>query len=259
MTAENIMCFLNDDLKNKLKIKTEEEVTSTNTIVKDMAKKGETEHFILIADSQTEGRGRLGRTFYSPEKTGLYFSILLKPIIKTQDSVLITTAAAVSVVDSLERLGIKNAKIKWVNDVFVNDKKVCGILTEGNINALTKELDFVVLGVGINLFSPQKNFPEDIKNIAGSVFSEYNDELKSKFAAYFLNAFYEHYKNLQNRTFLKKYREKCFVLGQTVKIVKNGEVIKAKAVSINDNFGLEVEFFNHKREILTSGEISIEI
>ena len=103
----------------------------------------------------------------------MYFSILLKPDLEIQKAILITTAAAVAVTRALENLGCENSQIKWVNDIFVAGKKVCGILTESVINTVTKKLDFAVLGIGINLVKPQEDFPEDIKETALSYLDDF--------------------------------------------------------------------------------------
>ena len=166
LSLEKISGYLCDELK-EIDINIFDEVTSTNTLLKEHGKI-KNEWCTFIASSQTGGKGRLGRSFYSPKGSGVYFSVLLKPNLEIEKSILITTAAAVAVTRTLKILGCENAQIKWVNDIFVDNKKVCGILTESVINTETKKLDFAVLGVGINLIKPKEGFPESIKNIAGA-------------------------------------------------------------------------------------------
>ncbi len=257
LSLEKINEYLCNELK-EVDINIFDEVTSTNTLLKEQGKV-KNEWCTFVASSQTGGKGRLGRSFYSPENTGVYFSILLKPDLEIQKAILITTAAAVAVTRALETLGCKNAQIKWVNDIFVDNKKVCGILTESVINTETKKLQFAVLGVGINLVKPQDNFPEDIKNIAGAVFENTTESLKERFVAEFLNEFYCIYRDFNNNSFMKTYREKSLCLNKEIEVIHNGNTKKARVISIDNNARLEVEYETGEREFLSSGEISIKI
>ena len=257
LSSEKIKDFLRGELKES-NINIFDEVTSTNTILKEKGRI-ENEWCTVIASSQTGGRGRLGRCFYSPENTGVYMSVLLKPDLEIEKAILITTAAAVAVTKALETLGCQNAQIKWVNDVFVNNKKVCGILTESVINAESKKLDFAVLGVGVNLFLPKSGFPDDLKDIAGAVFSKEIPDVKERFVAEFLNEFYKIYKDLRTASFMDDYRNKCFCIGKEITVISQNGTKNGRAISIDENARLLVEFGNGKREFLSSGEISIKI
>ena len=148
------------------------ELDSTNQYLKELAKEGAKAGTVIIANKQSAGRGRLGRSFFSPEGTGIYMSILLRPEMELQKSVRITSMAAVAVARAIERVSGIEAKIKWVNDIFLNGKKVCGILTESGINAITGTLEYAVLGIGINVGTIQ--FPEELKDIATSICNECN-------------------------------------------------------------------------------------
>ena len=128
-----------------------EELDSTNSYLKEMAAKGAQEGTIIIANRQSAGRGRLGRSFFSPEEKGIYMSILLRPDISLERAVLITSMAAVAVAEAIEQVSGIQTKIKWVNDIFLNKKKVCGILTEAGIDAETGTLEYAVLGIGVNV------------------------------------------------------------------------------------------------------------
>ena len=257
LSLEKINSYLCNELK-EIDINIFDEVTSTNTLLKEQGKE-KNEWCTFVASSQTGGKGRLGRSFYSPENTGVYFSILLKPDLEIEKAILITTAAAVAITRALEALGSEPPRIKWVNDVLVNNKKVCGILTESVINTETKKLDFAVLGVGINLIKPKEDFPEDIINIAGAVFEYESPDLKEHFVAEFLNEFHLIYKNLRVASFMKEYREKCMCLGEGITVISGETKKKAKAISIDESARLEVEFQNGAQEFLSSGEISIKI
>lgn len=252
---------INSNLCNELKeidINIFDKVTSTNTLLKEQAK-NKNEWCTFVASSQTGGKGRLGRTFYSPKNSGVYLSLLLKPELEIERAILITTAAAVAVTRTLKILGCENAQIKWVNDIFVDNKKVCGILTESVINTETKKLDFAVLGVGINLVKPKDDFPEEIKNIAGAVFGSETENLKECFVAEFLNEFYKIYKDLSDNSFMETYREKSLCVNKEITVIRNDNTKKARAISIDDNARLEVEYETGEREFLSSGEISIKL
>ena len=155
-------------LTNKygLDIIEKDSVTSTNTELIEMAKNGAKEGTVLIASEQTAGKGRTGKSFYSPEGSGVYLSILLRPDFKPEDALFLTTIAAVATAKAIESVSDKEAKIKWVNDVYLDNKKVCGILTESALSSDMEKLDYAVVGIGINLCPPEGGFPDDIKNIA---------------------------------------------------------------------------------------------
>lgn len=233
-------------------------VDSTNKYLKAKAVEGAKEGTVIIADTQTGGRGRFTRKFHSPSGCGIYMSILLKPQMPAGNAVLITSAAAVAVAEAIETLCGKDAKIKWVNDVYMNSKKVCGILTEGAIKP-DGDFDWAVLGIGINAFEPENGFDAEIKNIAGAVFDEYRENLRNRIIAEVINRFYRYYNELEKKTFLDEYRKRSFVLGEIVDVVKNEENRKAKALDIDDDCRLLVEYEDKSKEFLSSGEISIRL
>ncbi len=256
INSQKIFEFLNDELKNKIKVEALDKATSTNTLVKELAAENN-EGFVIVAGEQTAGRGRMGRSFFSPGDSGVYMSLLLKPEIKPEDAVQITTAAAVSVCKALEKLGVSDSKIKWVNDIYIDNRKVCGILTESSFNTKNDMLDFAVLGVGINIYESEEGFPEDIKDIAGAVFSERKDDLRNKFIAMFINEFFNYYKVLSSKKHMKEYKEKSFVLGKEINIIKGENIRAGKALDIDENCNLVVELPDGTTEKLYSGEISI--
>ncbi len=213
---------------------------------------------MLIAESQTGGRGRLGRSFFSPDDTGIYMSLLLRPSVSPKDTTLITTAAAVSVCVAFEKAGVEKPQIKWVNDIFVNNKKVCGILTEASFKN-NCETDYAVLGVGINFYEPKNSFPEDLENIAGAVFKNEKENLKNKFIADFLNCFYDFYIDLQGRSHIDEYRKRCVCLGREIKIISPDGERNATAIDVTDDCGLSVILPNGESRVIFTGEISIKL
>lgn len=244
-------------LKNKCKVIFLEQIDSTNDYLKNLVNHGERENTLVIADRQSKGKGRLGRKFFSPDG-GLYFSLLLRPNFSPEKALLITTAAAVVVSEALSRLSGKSAGIKWVNDIFIDNKKVCGILTEASTDFKKGTLEYAVLGIGINLYSPKDGFPDDIKDIAGVVFDKEPDCFtRAKIVSEIINAFFEIYDNFEKSDFLKRYKEKLFILGKKIDVIKNNTKRCATALDIDEKAGLVVEYENGDRETLSSGEVSI--
>jgi BirA family biotin operon repressor/biotin-[acetyl-CoA-carboxylase] ligase len=185
-------------------------------------------------------------------------SVLLRPQIKPEKAVMITTAAAVSVCEALEKVGASSASIKWVNDIFVNRKKVCGILTEAGFDSNGK-LSFAVLGVGLNMYEPTSGFPDEIKDIAGAVFSEKQEGLEDRFIAGFLNAFYEFYVDITSKKHIAEYKRLCFLYGREVDVIKGDSVRQARVSGLDDNCGLIVEYADGEKDVLTSGEVSLKV
>ena len=201
-----------------MKVEVRREVSSTNTLLKQAAAEGAPEGTVLIACRQTAGKGRLGRSFYSPEETGLYMSVLLRPELKVQDSLLITTAAAVAAAEAIEKTTGVKAEIKWVNDIYCRRKKTAGILTEGSIRPGSDQLAYAVLGIGINVWKPKNDFPAEIQSIAGSILEEscFDEDLRNRLAAAILNEFMRLYPKLSEIQFMDAYRQRSFLLGLEV-------------------------------------------
>ena len=243
-------------IKEKLKqtpynIKVKNTVTSTNSIMKERISKKDSRFSVLIASRQTAGRGRMGRTFYSPSQSGVYMSIALK-IKEDENPLLITTTAAVCVARVLERLSGKKAYIKWVNDIYIEEKKVCGILTEG-------VGDHAVLGVGINIFPPKKGFPDDIKDRAGAVFEKKMPHIRENVIADFLIEFMKVYKNEEGSSLLEEYRTRSMILGKEIVILANDKKEKATALAIADDYSLVVRRENGEIVNISSGDVSIKV
>jgi len=225
------------------------EVSSTNTLIKELAIQGAAEGAVIIAESQTAGRGRRGRSFFSPEGGGLYLSLLLRPKFSAEH---ITTAAAAAAALAIEEVSGRAADIKWVNDIWLEGRKVCGILCEAGSG-------FVVVGVGVNVTAPPSGFPEELKDIAGAVFADGNapDEARLRIAAAFLNHFTRFYTNMDAGEYYPQYRKRCFLLGQEINVLRGGEAIPATAIDINEHCHLLVRYADGSEEYLSSGEVSI--
>lgn len=258
LTAQSISPYLTGKAADFI-LDVRKTVTSTNTIAKELAAGGAREGTVIIASEQTEGRGRMGRSFYSPTSTGLYMSLILRPRLSLEDSLLITTGAAVAAAKAIESVANRPVQIKWVNDLFIDGKKVCGILTEASLNVENGGLEYAVLGIGINVNT--RDFPDDIKEVAGSVFSEKpNDQpVTSILAAKILNNLADTLDNLAGKTYLAEYKKRSFLLGKNIYVIKGSKSIPAKAIDIDDKARLVVEYPDSSTEALNSGEVSIRI
>lgn len=232
-----------------------EELTSTNTVMKEHANDLAPWH-VLIAQHQSEGKGRTGRRFYSPSDTGIYMSVLLPKTLDTLHAGKLMAAAAVAASWAIEFQTDEEPQIKWVNDIFINGKKTCGILTEAAIDEQSKEPAWLICGIGWNVYPPEEGFPEEVAETAGAIVQEKEEHLRAKLAATFLKLFYRLCDDLSNPQILAEYKARCFLLGEQIEVHKNGEVKEAEALDITDDFALRVRYADGGEELLTYGEVS---
>lgn len=235
-----------------------DETESTNEDVKKIAEAGGKEFTVEVARRQLCGKGRLGRKFESPEG-GLYFSVLLRPELRAENCLNITTAAAVAMARAIEKVAVKKTKIKWVNDIYVGDKKVCGILTEGAFDAENGRIKYAVLGVGVNVARPKSGFPAEISKKAGALFDTaappsllYCSLLKE-----FLSEFKGYYGVANGMPHIEEYRRRSYLDGKEITYVKNGKTRTATVCGIGDNAELIV-IEKGKEVLLSSGEVEIK-
>lgn len=256
LTTESVICRLDCDTMWK-DIKVYDTVGSTNNVLRTMAAAGAPEGTVVIASHQTSGVGRRGRTFCSPEGTGVYMSMLLRPRLEPSRAVMITTAAAVSVCEAVSRTtGIK-AGIKWVNDIFVDGLKVSGMLTEASIGMENSALNYAVLGIGVNVYEPQGGFPDELKGIAGFLCDYCTPGLRGHIAAAILNAFQSHYPDFENIPSL--YSQLCIVAGRRITVIAPSGTYGALALGTDENCALRIQLDNGEQKTLNSGEISIRL
>lgn len=255
-------CGINDCLGGQAKkydISVLGTVTSTNALIKTEAAKNAPEGRIIIAAEQTAGRGRFGRSFFSPTGSGLYISILLRPTLPVTAAVSVTAAAAAAVAEAIEKVADQKAEIKWVNDILVNGKKVCGILTEASLDVESGALSYAVLGIGVNVYPPVGGFPADIKNKAGALSDTKQPRLKNRLAAEIITRFFSYYSSLAAKTYLDPYRSRCIVPGKNITVLSGDRETPAYAVMIDDDCRLLVRYDDGSEEYLSSGEISIRL
>ena len=236
------------------------EAESTNTLLREKANAGAPEGTVILANTQTKGRGRRGRGFYSPADTGLYLSILLRPDGMTPDqAVKITTMAAVAVCEAVEEISGKETWIKWVNDIYQEGRKISGILTEASVSMENGSVESVILGIGINVYPPESGFPEDIRETAGSVFDGKQNDGKNRLAAGVLNYFFKEYERIDRTDYVEKYRAKSLVVGKEITILSPSGDRNATALDVDQDCHLIVQYENGQTERLSSGEISIRL
>ncbi len=229
---------------------------STNIDAKVMAAAGAKHGTVILAEEQTAGRGRYGKSFYSPKGTGIYLSIIARLGLSFSDAVMITTAAGVAVCKSIESVSDLEPRIKWVNDIFLNGKKICGIGTEAVSNIESGTVESVIVGVGVNFKTSE--FPEDLKQIAGPLFPKDFPLTRNAFAAVLINHLLEMFSSLPEKSFIEEYRARSLILGKEIMFLENNAWYSAKAIEIDDKGGLVVET-DGKIRTLTSGEVSVRI
>lgn len=246
-------------LTRALSVTVEDTVTSTNDILKARGEAGETGEQILIARRQTAGKGRLGRSFYSPRGTGLYISVLLHPDFSPERALSVTTAAAVAVAGAIEELTGKPAGIKWVNDVYLEGKKVCGILTEAAMEGSSGALKYAVLGIGVNVLEPSGGFPENIRDIAGALFDDTPPEdTLCRLTAGILNRFFALYDMLPDPVHMAEYRRCSILDGLTVHFSQGNASYTGTVLGIDDEARLCIRLESGEEKAFSSGEVAIE-
>ena len=209
---------------------------------------------VYLTDCQSGGRGRQGHSFYSPKGMGIYFSILTRPKESSGNALTITTHAAVAVVRAVKELYDISLSIKWVNDLFLNGKKVCGILAEGKF---CRALEYCIMGIGINLFTPEGGYPAEIREIAGSLFGEYQEECffdydRNRLMAMIL---YHYFCICDEKEVLPEYREHNLVLGRRVSFSENGIEKEGVVTAITKHGELFLRLDSGVSQILLSGEV----
>lgn len=233
------------------------ETVSTNTTLLEQAAAGAPQGCVLLAGAQTGGRGRVGKQFFSPRDTGIYLSLLLRPrLCPPGQAIRLTTMAAVAACEALEAVSGRQAAIKWVNDIYLDGRKVCGILTEGALSLESGYLDYAVLGIGMNLYPPRDGFPQELSTIAGAVFETVQSDGKNRLAAEFLNRFLRLYDSPET-DYQSAYRERSLVIGQPIQVLSPQGARAATALDVDSDCRLLVEYPDGSREALSSGEISI--
>ena len=237
-----------------------ESLESTNTYAKKLAEQTFQEGLVIIAEEQTAGRGRMGRSWISPKGKGIWMSILLKPDVRPRDASKLTLVAATAVCRGIESCCGLKPLIKWPNDIVMEGRKLCGILTE--MGAEMDDIEYVVVGIGINANLEEADFDEAVRPIATSLrLLQGENILRKKLVAAILNEFNQLYHPFRSSGsighMLEEYKGKSAVIGNTVRILGKNQDITAKAVDINPEGHLIIETSDGNQVTVNSGEISV--
>lgn len=231
---------------------------STNKTAKEMAVAGAAHGTVIISDCQTMGRGRYSRNFFSPAG-GLYMSLVLRPEgLRFENPTAVTAFAAVAVCEAIESVCPKVPEIKWVNDIFLDGKKVCGILTEAVTDFESGGLDWVVLGIGINVTTPTEEFPAELQSLATSLYPEEKiPGVRNKLAAQIINRILGFEIPPKEPEIFEKYKKRLMVLGKKITVIQNQTEFRATAMDIDSAGHLIVKKESGEIISLSSGEIRI--
>ena len=247
--SESVRAHLEKDLE----VFCYESIGSTNEEAKIKAAEGAGHGTVIIAEAQTAGRGRYGRTFFSPSESGLYMSVIIRPT-SLSDGVMYTVAAAVALRRVIGRYQ-PDACIKWVNDVYIKERKVCGILCEAVSDLESGQLSAVICGIGVNLTSPEGDFPTDIKDKAGYISDE--PLSRGEFAAQVAETLLEAL-SLDSQSLIREYDEHMMLKGREIYYSINGEMRSGRVIGVDSSGGLMITNMTGEREILRSGEVQLE-
>ena len=237
-----------------------ETVDSTNNEAKKRALTGAPDRTVIVSDEQTGGRGRRGRSFYSPKGSGLYLTYLVYPDAPAEKVSRFTACAAVAVTEAVRKACGLETEIKWPNDILCRGRKLCGILTEAAVEAETGSLQYMICGIGINLLQREEDFPEEIRQTAGSL-AMMREEPPSRLglAAALINELDRVYAGWQtdDPEIRRLFRERCSTVGRRIVIFAGAEKKEAFAREIGEDFGLVVEYPGGRLETLRAGEVSV--
>lgn len=233
------------------------ELESTNSFCRENPQK---EGSVVIAEKQSDGRGRMGRSF-SSLKGGLYMSVVIKPNIKATNLLALTGMSAVAVCRAIKRVSNIEPQIKWTNDLLIDEKKVCGILTEMTFSSLSSVPESIIIGIGINVNNQKSCFDAELKNIATSLYDATGKETDIALLAAMiiqeLDIMYSALENNDRASFLEHYRSACITIGKKVRLMwKDNEQI-VRAINVDDDFGLIIEHSDGRLETVRTGEVSV--
>jgi len=254
LSAEGIGLYLSGSAAG-LPVFVFQEIDSTNNEAKRMLAGSHEGPFLIVSECQSKGRGRHGRSFYSPGRTGLYMTLAMHPESNFSDVVSITTMAAVAVVHAVSALTDKNPLIKWVNDIYLNGRKICGILTEAVMDFETGTAQSVLVGIGVNVRT--MDFPEDLSGIAASL--EPSGVTRNQLAAEIASRLLDLAGDLSDKSYLDEYRAHSMVLGKRITYYDGDKACSATAIGIDGSGGLVIQNEDGSSKVLSSGEISIRL
>lgn len=248
-----IRSYLENNHKN-YKLFTYDTVASTNTLAKEFILKGLNDNLIIIAKSQTNGRGRYGKKFFSPENKGIYISFVMDFKNIENRIPVVTSYIALAVCKAIKKVCSQNPKIKWVNDIYINNKKVAGILTETSYDYTNEKNKSIVIGIGINISVKHNEFPDELKDIAASLCSEEEKINRSLLICSLIDSILMIKDENFNMDFYSEYIKYSMMINKKIMFTKNNKNIMATVINIDKNYNLIVKDDNNNIEILSSGQ-----
>lgn len=265
ISKEGISLDLNADITLDLY----DSLDSTNTTAIQLIGQDVANKTLVVANTQLKGKGRLGRTFYSPKDTGVYMSMILNANMSVDKSILITSAAGVAATRGIKETTGIDTKIKWVNDIYIGDKKIGGILTEAVTDFESGSISHIIVGIGINCSTKNfLSFDSQLANKAGAITSESDAEYvnRNQLIASIANNLIELYEEIQHDdfSFMDEYKEKSYVLGKEINLYRTpmtdmSNVVPATVVDITDRAGLVIQLEDGTLETITTGEVSVRL
>ena len=248
--------------KHDFSILTFDTLSSTNATAREQAMQGASDMTVILAEHQSGGRGRMQRTFHSPEGTGIYMSVIVRRPMTARDATHITPLAAVATAQAIEGMIHRPVGIKWVNDIYLDSQKVCGILCEGAVDPGTQQLQYAVIGIGVNVATPKDGFPEEIRHVAGSVFDGdvEVEHLRDRLIGEILVRLSLLLDGKDPTLCLSEYRRRSIVVGHDVMVHQfDSPPRPAQALEIDDEYRLIVKYENGEIAALDSGEVSVRL
>lgn len=274
LSEKHIRAQLRDEFKY-IGLNISDMTGSTNKDAKKACLEGCSHGMTFVSDRQSAGRGRLGRSFLSFAGSGIYMSIVLKPGIDMNNLVYVTTAASVAVVRAVELVTGISLQIKWVNDLYHNGKKVCGILTEAVTDCETGSISSLIVGIGINVRAHYDDIPDELKGIAGALYMSGGPQYgvtgvsdmtgaaltepasRNTLVAEIINQMLIICDDLDSHTFISEYREKSMLTGCEIYVIRAEGSIRAKVLGIDDRGGLIVRYEDGSENVLITGEVTV--
>ena len=259
LSASGINAILEKEGVYNQKIIYYRSIDSTNKEAKRLILDNLEHTAVVVSDHQTAGLGRNGKSFFSPSGSGLYLSMVLKPKIEPTVALRVTSAAAVATCRAIEEATSIKAKIKWVNDIYIDKLKVAGILTEGISGFESRRIESIVVGIGLNFREPDEGFPTELKNVATSLFPKgqavttSRNEIAAKLIIHLLSLT----NNLDDNSYIEEYRNRSMVLHKDLFVITPNSRYQAFVKHIDDNGALVVVLEDGTKQLLQSGEISL--
>lgn len=261
LCAAEIQNALPSDFPWKDRIQIFSSVDSTNTVAKRLAAQGSPEGTVVLADTQTGGRGRLGRSFQSPASLGTYLSVILRPNAKPEQLMTLTAMIAVAICQAIEHVCQIRPQIKWANDLLLQKKKICGILTELSIEAESGLVQYAVVGIGINCNAQKTDFPPALQEIVGSLSMALGHPVdRNALVAAQLQALHtlaQHLPDDGQWPWLTQYTRDCITLGQEVNVIHGTQPHIGRAIGLTEQAALLVAYPDGTQETVSCGEVSV--